>query len=275
MFKLICQYGVCFFKSTLLKSPHGFSTRIGGVSTLEHTSSLNLAFGRGDDEETVLKNVFAFANAIGVDGGRIISVPQVHSNDVKTVDMSHSGFGVIQKADFSCDGYVTDASELPIGVKTADCVPILIEGRDDTGRVVAVSAVHAGWRGTASKIVAVAIRKISAYGVKPENIYVAIGPCIDECCYEVKRDFSLQIAEKLGQNYELKYIKRNENGSLFASLKGMNLEIISECGIPRENVDVSTECTCCNSEFFYSHRRQNGIRGAMLNIIAKKQQNCK
>ena len=256
-------------KSTVLKSNHAFSTRIGGVSTFEHTSSLNLAFGRGEDDETVFRNLSIFAKSVGFDDKMVISVPQIHSNIVKYVNFGDTGAGYYKKAEFSCDGYVTKEKNLPIGVKTADCVPILLESRNDCGEVVAVSAIHAGWRGTADKILEVTLKQFCDLGARVEDIYVAIGPCIDECCYEVGDDFSQQIEIKLGQNYKNKYIVQKENGKLFANLKGINLEILSSCGVPKENIDVAPYCTCCNSELFYSHRRQKGIRGAHLSVIIK------
>lgn len=269
MLRRIEKNGIVYFESTLLKSRHGFSTRIGGFSALPHTSSLNLAFGRGDERETVLKNLDFFADALGVDAKKVISVPQIHSAEVKTVTHSDAGAGYYLAPAFECDGYVTSENDLPIGIKTADCVPILIEGRNASDEVVAVAAVHAGWRGTAARIVKNAIDSLISLGVERENIYVAIGACIDVCCYEVGIDFVNEIKNKLGQNYENKFIIRKENGSYFANLKGMNLEILNECGIPKSNIDVSEKCTCCDADLFYSHRHQKGIRGAMLSLICK------
>lgn len=269
MFKLINENGVSYFRSTVLKSRHCFSTRIGGLSTLEHTKGLNVAFGRGDDEVTVLKNVDLLADAVSIDAKRLISVPQIHSADVRMVSEADSGAGVYKKAEFECDGYVSACKNLPIGVKTADCVPILLEARDENGGVIAVSAVHAGWRGTALKIVQNAVEQLCFLGAKTENIYVAIGACIDECCYEVGNDFANEINEKLGQNYDNEFIVKRENDSLYANLKGMNVAILLECRVPISNIDVSEHCTCCEPELFYSHRGQKGKRGAMISIICK------
>ena len=162
MFELINKNGVFLLKSTVLKSNHAFSTRIGGVSEHDHTASLNLAFGRGDEEETVVKNLGIFAEAVGFNDKDIISVPQIHSSIIHKVDFSNTGMGYHKSHGFSCDGYVTVESDLPIGVKTADCVPILIEARDSNENVIAVSAVHAGWRGTADRIVENAVNKLCA-----------------------------------------------------------------------------------------------------------------
>lgn len=269
MFELIDKNGLRFLKSDKILSRHGFSTRIGGVSELEYTKELNLAYGRGDSEDIVCKNVELFAKAMEVDLEKIISVPQIHSNLVRTVDDEHAGEGVFKKYTLECDGYITERQGLPVAVKTADCVPILLEARDNENNVIGVSAVHAGWRGTADKIAKVTVDKLVALSVSVENIYVAIGPCIDECCYEVGNDFANTIEEKLGQNYEKLFVKTKENGTLYADLKGMNIEILKSCGVPLENIDVCSYCTCCNGELFYSHRRQKGKRGAMMNLICK------
>lgn len=269
MFELINENGVFLLKSTVLKSKHCFSTRIGGVSQLEHTVGMNLAFGRGEDDSIVLENLKILANTLGFDEKMMISVPQIHSSIVKTVDYTDAGFGYHVKHEYSCDGYVTTQTGLPIGVKTADCVPILLEVRNDEGEVIAVSALHAGWRGTADRIAETGVKKLIATGGKIENIYVAIGPGIDECCYEVGTDFAEQIELKLGQNYKNKFVVEKENGRLFANLKGMNYEILTFLGVPKENIDIAPYCTCCAPELFYSHRRQKGIRGAHLSLIVK------
>ena len=269
MFTLVNNRGVSFYKSSLLRSKHAFSTRLGGISELEHTKELNLAFNLGDSHLTVLFNLQRFANAVGVEANYIVSVPQVHSNEIRLIEKRQAGAGYNKHVLFTCDGYVTQEKDIPLGVKTADCVPILLEARDDNGKVMAVSAVHAGWRGTALRISEEAVEKLCSLGAKKENIYAAIGPAIDVCCYEGGEDFANEIKTKLGQNYEVNFIKRIENGKLFANIKGMNFDILTSCGVPRENIDMCSLCTCCNPDLFYSHRRQKGVRGSMLSIICK------
>ena len=258
-----------FFRSDKIRSTHAFSTRFGGVSALEYTRSLNLAFGRGDPDETVMENVRRFADAVGIDAQALISVPQIHSADVREVTSANAGEGVSRHASFSCDGYVTSQSGLAIGVKTADCAPLLLEARDKDERVVAVSALHAGWRGTVSGIAREGVKKLISCGAAPENIFVAIGPCIHRCCYEVGEDFVNNIQEKLGQNYDKKYIIKNSDGRLFADIVTINKDILMSCGVPEENIDVSPLCTCCSPELFYSHRASRGKRGAMMSVIQK------
>ena len=276
MFKLINENGVFLLKSTVLKSNHAFSTRIGGVSESEHTRGMNLAFNLGDEDSIVLENLNILANTLEFDENKVISVPQIHSNIVKIVNLEDAGSGYYKKHGFSCDGYATIEKDLPIGVKTADCVPILLEGRNEDGNVIAVAALHAGWRGTADKIAEEGVKKLCSLGARVENIYVAIGPCIDECCYEVGNDFSEQIEIKLGQSYKNKYVVSRESAKLFANLKGMNTEILTSVGVPSENIDIAPYCTCCNPNLFYSHRRQKGVRGSHLNVIVKEnKESCK
>ena len=167
------ENGVEYLRSNNIISKHAFSTRIGGVSRLPHTVSLNLAYGRGDDNETVLENLSLFAEAVGFDAGRLVSVGQIHSADVRVVDESHAGQGYMIEEDFQCDGYVTNKSGLTVGVKTADCVPILMEGYDNGGKVCCVGAAHAGWRGTVSGIATVCLGKMRNLGAV--RVRVAIG----------------------------------------------------------------------------------------------------
>ncbi|MBO7250802.1 MAG: laccase domain-containing protein, partial [Clostridia bacterium] len=160
MITVNAKNGVQYLRSDIISARHGFSTRIGGVSRAEHTSSLNLAFGRGDNREIVLQNLSLFADAVGFDAGKCISVSQIHSADVRFVTEAEAGQGYFAPESFSCDGYVTNVPGLTIGVKSADCVPILMEGRDKSGKILAVGAVHAGWRGTVSGIAVECIKKL-------------------------------------------------------------------------------------------------------------------
>ena len=264
------ENGVAYLKSDIIVSPHGFATRVGGMSMLPHTKSLNLAFGRGDEKETVLKNLALFADAIGIDGCSICSVPQIHSKKVVTVDASHRGYGYYKNSDFECDGYVTGDRNVSLGVKTADCIPILLEGTDENGKVTAVGALHAGWRGTAANIVREGISKLEELGVKAENVRAAIGSGICQSCFQVMRECRDTIIASLGEKHE-KFIRADIDGEHFyIDLAKINRELLLECGVLAENVDVSELCTSCHPELFYSHRYSNGVRGTMLSLISIK-----
>lgn len=263
MFLLEQKNDLIFLKSDILRSVHGFSTRTGGVSTLPHTASLNLAFGRGDDDGTVLTNLRRFAAAVGFSWGKLISVPQIHSTDVRVVGEDDAGRGVSRPADASFDGYVTCTPDLPIGVKTADCVPILLEARRGED-VCGVAAVHAGWRGTVGGIAALAVLKLRE--LTDGEIFAAIGPAIGACCYEVREDFCEAVAAARGADFAARHIRRVGERDL-ADLRGMNEELLRGAGLPPSHIDVCTFCTSCRDDLFYSHRHSHGVRGTMMSII--------
>ena len=259
-----------FTKSTIIRSPHAFATRRGGVSELEHTKSLNLAFGRGDSDKTVLKNLEIFANNVGFDPKNVISLPQIHSDIICKVDKSDCGKGYfIRDGIDGADGYITDCQGVALGIKTADCVPILLEAEKD-GKIVAVGAVHAGWRGSVAKIAPKCVKMLCEnYGVTPTDIRVCIGPCIHKCCYEVGKDLLLSASAALGEEIASKFItpKTGVSGKYRCDLVALNRHLLTECGILPKNLDLIDKCTCCEPDTFFSHRYSGGLRGTMLNVI--------
>lgn len=254
--------GVCYVRSDRITLPHGFSTRIGGGSTLPHTASLNLAFGRDDGDEVVLNNLARFTEAVGIPG-EVISLPQIHSADVRIVGEADRGLGYQRPADGSGDGYVTAAPGVSIGVKTADCVPILLA--DEAAGVV--GALHAGWRGTVAGIARVGVEKMVSLGADPSRIVAAIGPSIGVCCYEVGEDFAAAVAESPCAPLCLPHLIRRGK-RLFADLPAMNSAILRSAGLSAGNIDCAGLCTCCDTTRFYSHRASRGKRGTMLSVIA-------
>jgi YfiH family protein len=266
---ITAKNGVKYIKSSCLLSPHGFSTRVGGVSTAPHTQSLNLAFGRGDNRETVFENLKLFAQALDILPENIVSVPQIHSNKIMNLKKSDCGLGYYKNSTVSLDGYVTVEKGVAPGVKTADCVPILFEVRKN-GVVCAVGAAHAGWRGTAHNIAGEAARELCKIsGCNLDEIFVAIGPCIDQCCFETDKNVKNEFSRLQGEEIANSYISYNEGkNKYYPNLKGINKRLLENIGIPEGNIDVSTLCTYCHPELFYSHRLTKGIRGTMLSLIS-------
>lgn len=266
--RLYEKNGVRFYRSALLPCPHGFATRVGGVSEKPHTKSLNLAFGRGDDDETVLENLDRFTDAVGVPADSVISLPQVHGCDVIHVTCDDRGEGYRKRSDRSADGYYTTTPAVTLGVKTADCVPILLCGVDEGGNPVVAAALHAGWRGTVKKIAERGIEAIASQGISRDRIRVAIGPAIGLCCYEVDAAFRETFVSAFGEDFLSGTFRPRGAGKYTADLKEINRRILIESGVLSENVDVSDECTACRPELFFSHRYSRGVRGTMLSVIA-------
>ncbi len=259
-----------FTKSKILRSPHAFATRRGGVSALEHTKELNLAFGRGDDDDVVLKNLEIFAEKVGFEPESTVSLPQIHSDKIFTVKGKMRGQGYFTRDGIeSGDGYITCERGVTLGIKTADCTPILFEA-ERNGEIIAVGAVHAGWRGTVADIAGKCVESLcNEFGAKKDNIRAAIGPCIHACCYEVSRDLYDEVVRGLCEDIAKRYVKPSAlaEGKYMCDLVGINMELLLLHGLSPENIDVIDECTCCHPEKYFSHRYSNGQRGTMLNVI--------
>lgn len=264
--------GVVYITSTLIPCTHAFATRLGGVSSLPHTTSLNLGLHRGDDEETVRRNLALFGEAAGFDPGSVISLRQIHSSDVRVVTADDCGLGYFQKSYAACDGYATIDPRVTPGVKTADCVPILLCAAGNDGVPYAVAAIHAGWRGTVAGIAAEGVRKLESLGARTEDIRAVIGPAIGMCCFEISSDVRDEIINRLGSGVSAEFVRPSDSaaGKWYADLKGINRHVLISAGVQPEMIDVSDLCTCCTPELFYSHRRNCDARGTMLSVINLK-----
>ena len=260
------ENSVEYIASNIIRSPHAFSTRIGGVSLNSHTSALNLAFNRGDDREVVIENLKRFGNAVGFEAEKVISLPQIHSASVIEVDKSMAGEGYFKAPHTSCDGYVTSERGIVLGVKTADCVPIILEAENENGGIIAVSAIHAGWRGTVAGIAAEGVKKLVGKGADPKKIRAAIGPAIGSCCFEVGQEVVDEMNAR-NQTSPVEMSTFSKEGRLYADLKSINREFLVSCGVNPKNIDICEDCTFCLEDKYYSHRRMKGVRGTMLSVV--------
>lgn len=249
-----------FMTSTLLRSKHMFTTRYGGVSEGIY-ASWNLGENRGDDIENVRENIRRAAALMGSETDGFVITRQVHGVEVReaTVSDRHK---VGTKVPYDADGLVTSESKLPLMIFIADCVPVLLE--DYEAHVVA--AVHCGWRSSVGDILKVAVEKMCAMGAKRERICAAIGESIGACCFETDGDVPEAVERYLdGDTKGL--IFPQENGKFKVDLKEANRRRLLTLGLSQENIDVSDECTMCESEKYWSHRATNGIRGTQAAMI--------
>ena len=256
------------FRSDMLTSRNiinGFSTREGGVSTIDYLASLNLGKGLGDDGENVDRNREIFARAVSsgsVGAGRTVSVHQIHSCKVITLEEKDCGTGCYGKTEKECDGMVTDIPDIMPLIRTADCVPILFSGIKPDGSPV-IGAAHAGWKGTIGRIAEKTVYALSELGCDVKTVKVAIGAHIHDCCYTVRDDFYEKVREAMGEDFTNRHIKTLSDGLMHANLCAMNLEILGDCGIGEEKIDISKECTACKPDVYFSHRASHGKRGVM------------
>ena len=166
---------------------NGFSTRLGGVSDFPE-NSLNLAGYDEDSAENIEENRRRFLNMFDGDF-RLASCWQIHSADVRVVENLEDA----RDGNYKMDALVSNVPGVLLGVKTADCVPVLI----GDAKTKTFAAVHAGWRGTVNSIVVNAVQTMREnYGTNPKDLICAIGAAAGGRNYEVGRDVIEAFAEK-------------------------------------------------------------------------------
>ena len=160
------------------------------------------------------------------------------------------------------DGLTTQASGVLLGIATADCVPVLLVAPQQ--RVIA--ALHAGWRGTLKGITARALALLSSsWGVVPSDVWLACGPAIGPCCYEVGRDVGEALYERWGASNPATWQPKGEKGLL--DLRLINLLQSEQLGVPRDHMQMVGSCTFCDASRFASYRRQGPQAGRQLSVI--------
>lgn len=241
---------------------HCFATRFGGVSTIPEVASMNLDVRMGDTPENVAENIARLASYTGFEGDTVIFSRQIHSTNILTVTREDT---LIHPDTREFDGYVTRCAQIPLLVRTADCLPILFAGTDENGDPV-IGSAHAGWRGTVSGIAPATVERMCELGAVRDTVRVAIGPSILECCFEVREDFIESVSSLAGSDFANRHIHKRD-GKYFASLQDMNVELLTDAGIPREHIDISPDCTAHMSDTYHSHRATGGMRGAGGGII--------
>ncbi|MEZ3485846.1 MAG: peptidoglycan editing factor PgeF [Lachnospiraceae bacterium] len=241
---------------------HGFSTRLGGVST-GYCATMNISTTRGDDPRAVEENCRRMAKAVGVDPADFTYTNQTHTTNVAVVEKQDRG-----RRFMDTDGMVTDVPGICLVTFYADCVPLFFV--DPVHRAIGLS--HSGWRGTVGKMGRVTLKLMEdRYGTKPSQVLAAIGPSICRDCYEVSAD----VIEKFRENFDrslwpgLFYEK--EDGKYQLDLWRANLAVLAEAGVPEERVAVTNLCTHCNPEILFSHRSTGTKRGNLSAFLALRQ----
>ncbi len=179
---------------------HGFFDKTGGKSKKIY-NSLNCGHGSKDDPSNVKENLRIVKKKIDKNSKNIFLLHQIHSNKFVYVDQK-SRFSSKPKA----DAVITNQKNLPIGILTADCVPILICDKKKNF----IAAIHAGWKGAYKDIISKVINFMMKKGSNPRNITAVIGPAISVKNYEVKKDFKRKFINKDKKNnkfFKIKYKK--------------------------------------------------------------------
>ena len=244
---------------------NAFSTRGGGVSPFPE-SSLNLAGFNEDAAENIYENRHRFISLLGGEWS-LAACWQVHGCEVRVVrgaeETRAGGVGEQER----CDALTTDVRGLLVGVKTADCVPVLL-GDPRTG---ACAAVHAGWRGTLAEVATRALDTMRReYGTRPEDVRACIGPAAGGCCYEVGPEVVAAFREKFPRADD--WFAPTREGHALADLQRANRELLAAAGVAPDRVHTLPLCTMCRTDLFFSYRREkklHGRTGRLLSVIGR------
>ncbi len=159
------------------------------------------------------------------------------------------------------DALITDWTSVAIGVKVADCVPILV--CDPVRR--AIAAVHAGWRGTAAGVLPLTLKAMMRhYHSNAADLRLAIGPAIGPCCYEVGNDV---IDALLGYDPGAAECVRAHGRRRLVDLIEINRRQARAAGVPSPHIRSADLCTVCHPRLFWSYRRERSAAGRMLALI--------
>ncbi len=240
---------------------NGFSTRLGGVSPLPH-GDLNLSGFDDDTSENINENRRRFL-AVFPGNYQLSTRWQVHGTAISIIDSPEG----VANTDERADGLISHSEDLLIGVKTADCVPVLI-GDPITK---AYAAIHAGWRGTVESIVAKAVENLRrVYSSKPEDMITAIGPAAACRRYEVGSD----VIDSFEHNFadSQKYFRPTRDGHALVDLHAANRDQLIAAGVAHTNIFTAPFCTMERNDLFFSYRlesRTQGKTGRLMSVIGR------
>lgn len=234
---------------------HGVFTRQGGVSE-EPWASLNVGGGIGDEPANVAENRRRVLSALGRPHASTYDVWQIHSAQILHADEPRLG-PPFPKA----DGLITANPQVTLMLRFADCVPVMLLDPITP----AIGLVHAGWKGTILGTVKEGVRGLMhQFGSDPSDILAAIGPAIAAHHYPVGPEVVDAFRRTFGEGASDFLIP--ENGDIHFDLSGANAELLRREGVSQ--IELSSICTACHLDEWYSHRGEVGRTGRFAAVLA-------
>jgi len=205
---------------------------------------------------TEVQRAYLYKNS-GFDIPQVFWRKQIHGDDILVAKKSHvipAQVGIFDaKGCPDADAYITNEKNLPIAIRTADCVPVFIF--DPLRRVIGLA--HAGWRGTYKKIAAKTVQRMKEkFSCEPSDLKIVLAPSIRDCCYQVGEEF---------REYFSSYVK-DRGGYLYVDVVAANRDQLMQVGVKQENILDSGICTCCHKNYF-SFRRDGQKAGRMISLM--------
>jgi YfiH family protein len=220
-------------------------------------AQLNLARNVGDAPQAVAENHLRFAHEVGFETGQLYELSQVHGAQVVRVELGDMPGDVRQ---LQGDALVTTEPTFALGVRVADCVPLLLADPHSG----AVAAVHAGWRGVVSRVIEAAVESLcEASGAAPARLLCAFGPHIGPDAFEVGADVAAQIAA--AANAQDVIVAREPVPHV--DLARAAIHQLVRAGLANVNIDHVQGCTVGEAGRFFSFRRDGARSGRHLAAI--------
>ncbi|HYW20063.1 MAG TPA: peptidoglycan editing factor PgeF [Nodularia sp. (in: cyanobacteria)] len=190
---------------------------------------------------------------------------QVHGNIVLTPQEIENNTGSEDSGLVLGDGLISEHPLQAIWVASADCTPVLI-GDVKTRQV---AALHAGWRGTAAKIVPQAIARLRNQGSQLDDLRIAMGPAISGEVYQVSVEVAAEIGASITPHQEVQQIiaalyelpnspllADSDPGKVKVDVRAVNVLQLESLGISAEQIAIASYCTYQTPEYFFSYRRE-------------------
>ncbi len=242
---------------------HGITHRIEGLGKADG----NVSYAGERDRDDAWEMRKAWSEAIGVDATKLVFTGLTHGNDVIEAREGDAGAGAAPDRPHLglADILVTDIPDLALVMTHADCLSILMVDPENR----AISAVHAGWRGTVVDVAGTAVRAMEErYSSDPANLLAFFGPGIGGCCNEVGPEVTAAWREQatdLGPLAELAVTKPGMKEHF--DVPRANALLMQRAGVRPEHIEVSAICTKCSTEDWFSHRGHGPTAGRQASII--------
>ncbi len=230
-------------------------------SLLKYDDDIVHAIGYKNDyaikENTTNKeNYLNLCNELGIDYEKLFNIKQIHCDKYIFANLNTEN-------NQEYDASVTNIKNVPLLVKTADCMAILVYDYKNKY----ISAIHAGWKGVLNRITYKTIKDmIDEYNCDPKSLIICVSPCICCNCFEVDED----VKDMFDNVFDMKnYLTEKENNKYLIDLKSIVIDDMVSLGITKENITFSGYCTKCSDKGFYSYRKDNTEK-RMASIIMLK-----
>ncbi|MCP4020670.1 MAG: peptidoglycan editing factor PgeF [Desulfobacteraceae bacterium] len=223
---------------------HGIFSRFGGISEGPF-DSLNIGLNSGDEVSSIQMNRKLIIEKMGINP--LIFLDQKHGTTIKILKNEDNDLSEIfepGKEIYTADGIITDITGISIVIQVADCQSVMMY--DPENKIIA--NIHSGWRGSIANIIGKCVDEmISEFNCDPRNIYVGISPSLGPCCAEFIK-YKDEIPEE--------FWKFKSNDSNNFDFWAISVDQLIQKGIKKEHIENMNKCTKCNSDIFFSFRKE-------------------